>query len=347
MNSYERCRAALRWEGPDRVPVIPQNSDMAIALAGYDMIEASKDPRKLAGALLASQERFGYDGIMMGPDAAILAEALGCEVAYRAKDPPAVVGHALKDLSELGGLAVPDMARDGRLPVWLEAVGIIRGKVGRSVFVAGRADQGAFSLAALLLGMEEISLVIAEGERMDELGRLLDFCNECHIAFASAMKAAGVDMTTCGDAYAGPGLIGPANYDSLALPREKEAVRRIQGQQGLPYSIHICGDTASIHESLCSTGAACLEVDHKTDIRRLKSAARGRNVILGNLDTGLLCTGSPEEVEAACKDLIEAMMPEGGLILSSGCSMSANSSPELLETMVESARRFGGFGAAR
>ena len=48
MTPYERCMAALNWKKPDRVPVIPQNSDHAIHLAGYDMIEASKESKKLA-----------------------------------------------------------------------------------------------------------------------------------------------------------------------------------------------------------------------------------------------------------------------------------------------------------
>ena len=88
MTSYERCMAAFTWKTPDRVPVIPQNSDHAIYLAGYDMIEGSKDARKLAHALLEAREKFGYDCIMLGPDAAILAEALGCPTEYRVEDPP-------------------------------------------------------------------------------------------------------------------------------------------------------------------------------------------------------------------------------------------------------------------
>lgn len=346
MDSYERCKAALDWARPDRVPVIPQNSDMAIHLAGYDMAEASKDPRKLASALVASQERFGYDGIMLGPDAAILAEALGCEVAYRAEDPPAVVGPALSDLADYRKLRVPDATREGRMPVWLEAARLIREKLGRSIFLVCRADQCAFSLAALLLGMENLSILLAEGERVEEIKAFLAFCNECHIAFARAISATGADMTTCGDSYGGPGIIGPANYREYVFPFEKAAAAAIQGEIGLPYSIHICGDTNAIHGLWPETGAACFEVDHKTEVSSLRRATLGRNAILGNLDTNLLCSGSVREVEAACAELIATMKPESGFFLSSGCSMSANSSPELLEAMVESAKRFGGYDEA-
>lgn len=30
MNGLQRCLKVLNWELPDRIPVIPQNSDMAI-----------------------------------------------------------------------------------------------------------------------------------------------------------------------------------------------------------------------------------------------------------------------------------------------------------------------------
>ena len=34
---FERCMAALQWKTPDRIPVIPQNSDMAVYMTGYEM----------------------------------------------------------------------------------------------------------------------------------------------------------------------------------------------------------------------------------------------------------------------------------------------------------------------
>ena len=81
MNCYERCAAAISWEKPDRVPVIPQNSDMAMQHAGYSLVEGSHDGEMLADALIKAQKEYKCDGIMLGPDAAILAEAAGCETA--------------------------------------------------------------------------------------------------------------------------------------------------------------------------------------------------------------------------------------------------------------------------
>ncbi len=343
MTPYERCMAALHWEKPDRVPVIPQNSVQAICLAGYDMIEGSKDGKKLAHALLEARERFEYDGIMLGADAAILAEALGCPAEYRVNDPPAITGHIIDNYSEVDKLKIPDMRKEGRMKTWLEATEILLDKCGKDVFVICRADQVAFSLAALLRGMEDLSIDICTGENPEGVHKLLEFCNRCHIEFARAVKAVGAHMTTCGDAYGGPELIGPKRYEKYVFPYEKEATDIIQNEIGLPYSIHICGNTDSIHEKWVETGAAAFEVDHKTNIKGLRKASLGKVAIIGNLDTTMLWKDSPETVKAACKNLLKIMLPESGFILSSGCSMGANSTPENVDAMVEAAKEYGVF----
>jgi MtaA/CmuA family methyltransferase len=340
MTPYERCLAALNWEKPDRVPVIPQNSDHAIHLAGYDMIEGSKDAKKLANALLEAREKFGYDGIMLGPDAAILAEALGCPTEYRTEDPPAITGHIIESYDDVEKLRIPDMQKDGRLKVWLDATEILLNKC-KDIFIICRADQVAFSLAALLRGMENLSMDLTMGENVEGIQKLLDFCNQCHIEFARAIKAIGAHMTTCGDSYGGPELIGPKRYTQHVFPYEKEATGIIQYEIGLPYSIHICGNTDTIHDIWPDTDAAAFEVDHKTNIKSLRKASMGKNTIIGNLNTTMLCNDPPEMVTEACKELFDVMMPESGFILSSGCSMSANTKVENVEAMVEVAKEFG------
>lgn len=341
MNCYERCAAAISWEKPDRVPVIPQNSDMAMQHAGYSLVEGSHDGEMLADALMKSQKEYKFDGIMLGPDAAILAEAAGCETAYRIDNPPAIIGHVLKDLDDVDKLKPVDILKDGRMHAWIKATRILKKEYGNSLFIISRADQGAFDMAALLFGMDKFSMELALQSNPSQVHKLLEYGLDIHVRFAAALKEAGADMVTCGDSYSGPALIGPAYYKEYSFPYEKKAVQKIEKEIGIPYSIHICGNTDAIHDIWPETGATLFEVDHLTNIENLRKSTLGRNAIIGNLDTWLLCTGTPGEVEKACKELIELMMPDSGFILSSGCSMSGNSSPELLHVMVESAKKYG------
>jgi MtaA/CmuA family methyltransferase len=226
---------------------------------------------------------------------------------------------------------------------WIEATKILKKEYGDSLFIISRADQGAFDMAALLFGMDKLSMELAMQTNTEQIHKLLEYGLDCHVRFAAALKEAGADMVTCGDSYSGPTLIGPKLYKEFSFPYEVKAVQQIEGEIGIPYSIHICGETDGIHDIWPETGAAMFEVDHLTDIRSLRNATMGKTTIMGNLDTELLCSGTPAEVEEASKELIGLMMPESGFILSSGCSMSGNSSRELLHVMVESAKKYGKF----
>jgi len=341
VNCFERCAAAINWDKPDRVPVIPQNSDMAMQEAGYSFVEGSHDGEMLADALIKAQKKYKFDGLMLGPDAAILAEAAGCEAAYRETDPPAIVGHALENLDDVDKLKIVDIYKDGRMHAWIKATKILKKEYGNSLFIISRADQGAFSLAALLYGMDKFSIELALNTNPEQVHKLLEYSLNLHVRFAAVLKEAGADMVTCGDAYCGPSLIGPDYYKQYSFDYEKSAVEQIEKGIGIPYSIHICGNTDAIHDIWPETGATMFEVDHLTDIRSLRKATMGRTTILGNLDTEMLCNGASDEVDTACRELIDFMMPDSGFILSSGCSMSGNSSPDLLHVVVESAKKYG------
>lgn len=340
MNGFQRCWNALNWKNVDRVPVIPQNSDMSISLSGYSMKECLYDPKKLANALLQAQERMGYDGIMLGPDASILAEALGAEVIYRDDDPPAVVSHILNDISDVERLKPVDLTKNPRIQTWLEATKILIEKSKGKLFIICRADQGAFSLATLLRGSQEFLLDLAMGEQEILVHKLLNYCNQIHIQFAGLIKSAGAHATTCGDAYCGPGLISPDMYKKYVLPYHIEAVDEIKTKLNLPYSIHICGLTDPIHDLWIQSKATFFEVDHVTDISLLRSKTMRKISLFGNLNTSSLCFGSPDEIKKNCFELFQQVDPKSGFILSSGCSMAGNSKVENVLSMVEAAKEY-------
>jgi uroporphyrinogen decarboxylase len=339
MNGYERCKSAIGWQKTDCIPVVPQNTVMAISRSGYGMIECLKNPVKLANAVLEAQLEYGYDGILLGPDSVILAEALGCETQYLGDDSPGVVGHIIQNIEDVDNLKPIDLLKNKRVNVWLDATRLILEKTKGKVYVICRADQGAFSLATQLRGAENMMLDLVMNVDPARTARLLDFCNLVHIQFARMVKATGAHATTCGDAYCGPGLIGPDLYKMFAFPYQKRAVESIETEIGIPYSIHICGKTAAIHEAWSKTGASVFEVDHLTDMVSLRKHTFRKTCLLGNIDTTLLCSGTTSEVREACNVLLNSIDPSTGFILSSGCSMSANTDPDNVHAMVEAARK--------
>jgi uroporphyrinogen-III decarboxylase len=54
----------------------------------------------------------------------------------------------------------------------------------------------------------------------------------------------------------------------------------------------------------------------------------------------VLCTGTPEQVRACCKELIDIAAPGGGFIFSSGAPMQG-ARPENVRAMITCAKAYG------
>ena len=341
MTSLERVQAVLAGQMPDRVPVIPQGFMFSAKTAGYDIGAINRNPAKMAESHRISQEKYGYDGCVVDVDDATLAEACGAKVIFREQDVASVDEHhpVLEDLREIDDLKMPDPLKDGRICEWLETVERLKVAIGDHVFIMGRADQGPFSLLCLLRGTQEFMVdLLTEDEEV--IRHALEWTTEAHTRFALAQLKAGAHATSMGDAYASPNLVSPDMYRDFAFPYEQKVVENVR-HTGMPYSVHICGDTNRIVPLMGQTGARILEVDWKVDMGAARKAVPEDVVLMGNLNpSDPLCLGTPDQVRQQAKDIIEATRGKG-LILSSGCAMGANTKPENMEAMVASARLYG------
>ena len=341
MTSLQRVQAVLRGEMPDRIPVIPQGFMFSAKTAGYDIGAINRDPAKMAESHRISQEKYGYDGCIIDVDDATLAEACGAKVIFREHDVAAVDEHApaLTDLRQIDDLTMPDPMKDGRICEWLETVQRVLDAVGDHVFVMGRADQGPFSLLSLLRGTQEFMMDLLT-EEPEVIHHALEWATEAHIRFARAQFQAGAHATSMGDAYASPNLISPEMYRAFAFPYERKVVQALEDLKK-PYSVHICGDTSAIVEDMGRLGAKILEIDWKSDMGHARRLVPEDVVLMGNINpSDPMCIGTPEDVRAKAKAIIEGTRGRG-IILSSGCALGTNTKPENMQALVESAKLYG------
>ena len=343
MNSLERCMAVLNGETPDRLPIVPQCFMLAVETAGLKISDVNRNGRKMAQAHIISQEKYGYDGCVIDFDDATIAEAVGAKVIYR-EDEPAIVDEeqpVLKDLRDVYDMPIPDPASSGRLNEWLEATRTLSEAIGDHVFIMGRADQGPFSIACLLRGTTQfmMDLLTEDKQLIDDV---LEYCRKISAVFAKAQKDAGAHVTSIGDAFAGPNLISPDMYRQFALIPEQKLAKEVQ-DYGIPFSIHICGNTNGIIQDMGTTGAKILEVDWMLDIKEARRLVPEDTVLMGNIDpSSPLVIGTPSDVDAAVKRLIEATKGRRHII-SSGCAMGRNTPPENFKAFIEAAHRYGSY----
>ncbi|UCD82661.1 MAG: uroporphyrinogen decarboxylase, partial [Desulfobacterales bacterium] len=78
----------------------------------------------------------------------------------------------------------------------------------------------------------------------------------------------------------------------------------------------------------------------RTDMKKAKQTVGQVACLAGNMPLDILCTGTPGQVEAYCKDLIEAAGAGGGFIFSSGAGIQG-SRPENVSAMIAAVKQFG------
>lgn len=338
MNGCQRIAAALRGETPDRVPVMLHNFMMAAAEAGVGMKQFREEPEAICRAMVQAVETYDYDGVVLDMDTVTLAGALGVPVDSPDDMPARSCGVRIRDLKEVADLPEPDVAANAKVQVWLEAVRLMRRQFGEEIWVRGNSDQGPFSVACSMRGMDEWLLDLTDEERWPEAMALLDYCAAASRQMMVLMKEAGAHMISTGDSPAGPDLISPAMYRRFALPWEKQLAEQAHAL-GLPWLLHICGKTDRILDDMAASGADALELDYKTNTEKARAALDGRVTFVGNIDpSGVLALGTPGLVEEKTRELLGVFAGCPRFILNAGCAIPAGTPGENLKAMIRASR---------
>ena len=340
MTSIERVQAAIDMKLPDRVPVCLHNFQPATFSMGVTMSDVFQNGELLAEAMLLAWREFGHDMILLENGTACNAQACGVEVVYRKNDAPATVTPLIKTLDEVEDLEIPDPYTTFPMNEVLNATRILSKEIGKEVWICARADQGPMSLATQIRGISEFMLDIALGEQDKLLHALMDYSRRVATRFAYALIECGGHSTAIGESIAGPDLLSPKHYRLYPWKHEKKMVDELKGK-GIILHNHICGNTNPILEDFIATGAQVLEVDHKTDAKLIKDFANHKTCLLGNIDTNLMMTGTPNEIDDACGDLIEIWKPNSGFILGAGCAMGSSTPGENMHALVKAAEKYG------
>ncbi len=355
MNSLERVRTVLAGGIPDRVPVDLHNFMMVAEASARPFPEFFQDGEAMAVGQIQAWREFGHDVLLLENGTAALAEACGAAVEYMEGSAPVCHGPAIKSLDDIDKLVVPDPHKVHPLTENLKATRIVANEIGDKAFIIGRADQGPFSLAAMLLGMEEFLLRLAQAdggrggrrsgagdpELAKKLHRLLEFALEVTTRYAYAQIEAGAHMTSIGESLSGPDVCSPKSYKSFEWAYARRMVENLKAHN-ISLAYHICGDATAIVPDMVETGAAVLELDYKVDMPLVKAATRGRTTVLGPVDpSAVMALGTPHDVEAAAQEAISLLGEGGGLILGPGCALPPRTPPDNVHALIEAAKKHG------
>ncbi|MDL5053151.1 uroporphyrinogen decarboxylase family protein [Oscillatoria laete-virens NRMC-F 0139] len=341
MNSMERVRAVISGEIPDRIPVCLHNFLHACHEAGIPVDQYRLNPRLIAEAHLRALEKYQYDCVLIDLDTTMAAEAMGAHSEVAPNGVGSIHGNLLTSLDDAARLKVIDAQKDGRIPILLEAIHLLKEKLAGQFAIRANCDQGPFSLAALLRGMNEFMMDLADDPDDPRIAGLLDICHQSHLKIHEAVHAAGATMSSLGDSVSGPDVLSPGMFRKFAKPHHERLLKELE-ERGIFTVIHICGNTTMILDDLAEYPFCGFELDYKTDAQKAKDSAGKNHVLLGNIDpSAVLAFGSPETVEAKTRELIGLWKPGGRFILDAGCAINANTPSENLAAMMRVVREEG------
>jgi len=338
MNGYERIRAVLRGEKPDKVPLMLHSFMPAAAEAGFSMEEYRSNAKNMAQAHLKFARKYGLDGILLDVDTTLEAGAIGAQIDYPHDAPARVTGPAAHNIDQLIEIMSPEKLHlNDRIKVMLEAVRIMKREAGGEIFIRGNCDQMAFSLAILCYGMEDFLADLLDEELEDKILCLIDRALWVHLEFHRMMAEAGADITSFGDSSCGPELISRDMFLKYSFPFHCKLKKELDSL-GIDTICHICGNLDRIIMDLADVNYAGLEIDYKTDIKRAAHIMKGKSVIFGPIDpSGVFYYGNPELIKRETLRVLDYFKGTG-IVLGAGCAIPREASEINFRSFVETAR---------
>ena len=336
MNGYQRIKAALNGEWPDKRPVMLHNFMLAAREAGYTMKQYRDDPQIAAKVHIQTVEKYDLDGLLFDVDTALLASAIGIPTDYPVDEPARTHEPLLTSLEMLDDLSPVDISKNERIQAAIEAVRILKKYFGDEIFLRGNIDQAPFSLASMVRTPGDFMMDLLMNE--EKVFQLLDYCLDPCLQFAQLMSEAGVHMLSNGDSPAGPEMISPDMYEKFALPYEKKIAEKSH-QLGLPYLMHICGDTTSILKDMSGIGIDAIELDYKTDIQKIYDMYKDTITFFGNIDpSGVLANGTTKIVEEKVVELLKVYRDSPRFVMNAGCAIPPTTPEANIRTLIEITR---------
>ncbi len=322
MTKRERFERACALEPVDKPPFVPAVYEHKARLVGRSPSEVCRSLDLLVEALEKELETYDPDALTVGVDVYnVEAEAAGCEVRYFGPGPdvPAVSAPLVGGPGDLAKLGRPDPARDGRMPLFVEAAARLRKARGGEIVVRG-ALTGPFSLASAVAGSE--ALLVATVEDPAFVRKVVDWAARTAVDFGRAFLERGVEPIVF-DSKASPAAASPRVFREFVLPAYRDFVVPALRQAGARWTpLIVGGDTTSILEDLIRTGASQLLCDAGSDLALFLGRCREEGRALrASVDARLVHTGTPEEVRAAARRVLEAAKGQPGFLF--GCGVVA------------------------
>ena len=305
----------MAFKEVQEVPVIPQVASWVAKSSGVPLKDLIINPEAIVRAQINAQKALGYDALFAYIDPLYIPEAFGCPLVFLSSGPD-VSSLPIKNEEDARALSIPDIRKDGRLPLILRVAGDLVRFPERQVPVLGLVE-GPFTTASRILSAERMMRDLIRDRSLVE--RMLEKVGALLCRFGRALAETGAEGLIVADPVSSSTMISPKIYRDMVLPHLRQFIESLP----IPVILHVCGDTRPILSLMAETGARVLSLDQCMDLAKAKEALAGRCGIGGNVDPiQVLFLGTPEDVK---KETLNCLKQGGkrGYILMAGCAVPA------------------------
>ena len=324
----ERLLNALEGKEVDKVPVCSVTQTGIVELmdeVGAPWPESHSDAELMAKLAIANYELSGLEAVRIPYCLTVLVEAMGCEINMGTKNrQPSVTGHPYP--KSLDDAAIPeDLLQRGRIPAVLEAIKIIRDKVGPDVPIIGGME-GPITVASDLASVK--SFMKWSIKKPDLFEQVLDLATDAAIIYANEMVKAGADIISVADPVASPDLMSPDSFRDFLMPR----LQKFSGAVNSITILHICGNVNPVLGYMADCGFEGLSVEEKIgSVKKAKEVIGSRARLIGNISSPFtLLPGPVEKIKAESKQALD----DGIDVLAPGCGIAPMTPLENIKALV-------------
>jgi uroporphyrinogen-III decarboxylase len=365
MTSEERFMTAVRLEKPDRVPVAPLIDMPAAAhmlgLKAWEVAEQGWDA--MLDVILRVWDEFGGWDTLTGPVPHELFFLGGTKAQGPTEGAPEnqFIEYEIwtpDEYPKLFELGWGEFSRQCCIPrVWPEAT---EAKLAETWHRAGAlgartreeaAKRGAFiwTISSMVHPFFWLSLTRSMQKFTEDLFYRPELVEEAMATITpawieiaiQACKARNSEIYFFSEERAGGFFYSLEMFERFWWPYTEQIVDALWSE-GIVCAFHLdtCWDKNLPYFKKLPRGSAIIDLDGTTDIFAAAELLDDHMCICSDVHPALLSLGTPEEVEAYCKKLIDEIGHNGGLILQAGCSVPYAVTPDNFRAMLDTGKNY-------
>ena len=320
-------------ENPRKKP-LPILSFPAASLMGITVRELVQNSTLQAEAMKRIADRVDPAAAVSLMDLSVEAEAFGAEIRFTEDEIPTVVGALVADEDAAEALEIPQIGA-ARTGIYLDGVKKALELIPDRPVFAGSI--GPYSLAGRLLDVGQAMILCYE--EPDMVHTVMEKATAFLISYIQAYKALGAHGVLLAEPLTG--MLSPALAEEFSSPYVKQIIDAVQDENFLVI-YHNCGDNVLfMADSIVSCGAGAYHFGNAIDLSKMLPKVPSDCLVMGNVDpAGVICHGTPEQVQAETCRIMEACSHAKNFCISSGCDIPPASPWENIDAFFDAADRF-------